>query len=147
MSLTDINSRYKSVISNLDVLINAIVVLGNRVDGVTVTYKRPHSDDLFDGYSEATPRSQSKGGIVRHPTLIMAGEVPEAIVRLSDRGNGVVADEGIGSGGDGPNLTVNVTGNTFVGSDPATADKLADIVSGRVMRQLGSFSRISLGGG
>ena len=135
-TLSTINEKYVILIEGIDKSLEAIVDLGNRIKGVTVEYTEPRP-------SSEGSRVMAKGGIVRHPTLIMAGEVPEAIVKLSDRGNGLVADEGIDNGG-GSNITVNVTGNTFVGSDPATATKLADIVSEKIMRQLGSFSRISL---
>ena len=73
----------------------------------------------------------AKGGIVTRPTLAMIGEEgPEAIVPLN--------------GGGPMGITIVIEGNTFIGSDPATARKLADMVSNGIMSQLGSSQRIAL---
>lgn len=64
----------------------------------------------------------AEGGIVTRPTLAIIGEAgPEAVVPLRQGGNGIV----------GPNITINITGNEFLGEEG-----IADRIFNQLMRQL-----------
>ena len=64
----------------------------------------------------------AEGGIVKKPTMAIIGEAgPEAVVPLRQGGNGIV----------GPNITINITGNEFLGEEG-----IADRIFNQLMRQL-----------
>jgi len=64
----------------------------------------------------------AEGGIVKKPTMAIIGESgPEAVVPLRQGGNGIV----------GPNITINITGNEFLGEEG-----IADRIFNQLMRQL-----------
>ncbi len=64
----------------------------------------------------------AEGGVVKRPTMAIIGEAgPEAVVPLRQGGNGIV----------GPNITINITGNEFLGEEG-----IADRIFNQLMRQL-----------
>ena len=64
----------------------------------------------------------AEGGIVKKPTMAIIGEAgPEAVIPLRQGGNGIV----------GPNITINITGNEFLGEEG-----IADRIFNQLMRQL-----------
>jgi len=74
-----------------------------------------------------------KGGIVTRPVIARVGEVPEAIIPLSKlRGGGL--------GG----ITVNISGNYIL--DDRTSRKLADRVSAEIVKVMGRYKSIPVGG-
>jgi len=96
----------------------------NKVKGAASSVSSYVSDKASSAYSGAKSLiGLATGGIVRKPTIAMIGEDgPEAVIPLS---------RGLAGVGGGGNITINITGNEFVGEEG-----IADRIGNEIMRAI-----------